>query len=66
MQRTVQEHLDSLHAKLEMLNHQLMESAGQEQANRCQTEIRVIELAIAHYEAALKIEKRISTRTGRG
>ena len=43
-----------------------MESAGQEQANRCQTEIRAIELAIAHYEAALKIEKRISTRTGRG
>ena len=34
----------------------------QEQAERWQTEIRAIELAIAHYEAALKIEKRISTR----
>jgi hypothetical protein len=64
VQRTVQEHLDSLHAKLEMLNHQLMESAGQEQTNRCQTEIRGIELVIAHYEAALKLEKRILT--GRG
>ncbi len=29
-------------------------------------EIHAIELAIAHYEAALKIEKRISTRSVRG
>ncbi len=65
MKQTVGEHLDWLRGRLET-NCQLMESAGQEQANRCQTEIRAIELAIAHYEAALKIEKRISTRTGRG
>ena len=65
MKRTVGEHLDWLRSRLETLNRQL-ESAGQEQAERWQTEIRAIELAIAHYEAALKIEKRISTRSGRG
>jgi hypothetical protein len=61
VKRTVGEHLDWLGSRLETLNRQL-ESAGQEQAKRWQTEIRAIELAIAHYEAALKIEKRISTR----
>jgi len=66
VKQTVGEHLDWLRSRLETLNRQFMESAGQEQANRCQTEIRAIELAIAHYEAALKIEKRISTRIGRG
>jgi hypothetical protein len=65
VKRTVGEHLDWLRTRLETLNRQL-ESAGQEQATRWQTEIRAIELAIAHYEAALKIEKRISTRSGRG
>ena len=65
MKRTVGEHLDWLRSRLETLNRQL-ESAGQEQAERWQTEIRAIELAIAHYEAALKIEKRISTRPGHG
>ena len=65
MKRTVGEHLDWLRSRLETLNRKL-ESAGQEQANGWQTEIRAIELAIAHYEAALKIEKRISTRSGRG
>ena len=64
MQRTVQERLDSLKAKLEALNRKLMESLSQAQANRCQTEIRAIELAIAHYEAALKVEKRILTERG--
>jgi len=65
VKRTVGEHLDWLRSRLETLNRQL-ESAGQEQTTRWQTEIRAIELAIAHYEAALKIEKRISTRSGRG
>ena len=63
MKQTVGEHLDWLRGRLETLNRQLMES---EQANRCQAEIRAIELAIAHYEAALKIEKRISRGSGRG
>ena len=63
MKGTVGEHLDWLRSRLETLNRQL-ESAGQEQAKRWQTEIHAIELAIAHYEAALKIEKRILT--GRG
>jgi len=36
-----------------------MECPSREQANHLQSEIRAIELAIAHYEAALKIEKRI-------
>ena len=66
MKQTVGEHLDWLRGRLETLNRQLIESAGQEQANRCQAEIRAIELAIAHYEAALKIEKRISRGSGRG
>jgi hypothetical protein len=38
-----------------------MESAGQEQANRCQTEIRAIELAIAHCQAALKAERKLAS-----
>jgi hypothetical protein len=43
VKRTVGEHLDWLRGRLETLNRQLMESAGQEQANRWQTEIRAIE-----------------------
>jgi hypothetical protein len=37
-----------------------MECVGRENANHLQSEIRAIELAIAHYEAALKIEKRLA------
>jgi hypothetical protein len=46
---------------MESLSSQLMECPSREQANHLQSEIRAIELAIAHYEAALKIEKRITS-----
>ncbi len=59
MKRTLKEHLDWLNGRLETLSSQLMECPSREQANHLQSEIRAIELAIAHYEAALKIEKRI-------
>jgi prefoldin subunit 5 len=58
--RTLKNHLDWLQGKLETLNRQIMESASREQANHLQSEIRAIELAISHYEAALKIERRIA------
>jgi hypothetical protein len=60
VERTLKEHLDSLRGRLETLSSQLMECANREDANRLQSEIRAIELAIAHYEAALKIEKRFA------
>ena len=60
MERTLKEHLDSLRGRLETLSSQLMECVGREHANRVQSEIRAVELAIAHYEAALKIEKRLA------
>jgi len=36
-----------------------MDCDSRTQANRLQVEIRAIELAIAHYQAALEIENRI-------
>ena len=59
MERTLKEHLDWLQARLKTVNEQLMDCDSRTQANRLQVEIRAIELAIAHYQAALEIENRI-------
>ena len=59
VEHTVKEHLDWLHGRLKALYSQFVENAGREKANHLRTEIGAIELAIAHFEAALKIEKRI-------
>jgi hypothetical protein len=59
VERTLKEHLDWLQARLKTVNEQLMDCECRAQANRLQVEIRAIELAIAHYQAALEIEDRI-------
>jgi len=59
VERTLKEHLDWLQARLKTVNEQLMDCDSRTQANRLQVEIRAIELAIAHYQAALEIENRI-------
>jgi len=59
MDRTLKDRLDWLQGRLETLNNQMMDSPSRYQANGLQSEIRAVELAIAHYEAALKIERRI-------
>jgi prefoldin subunit 5 len=61
MDRTLRDHLEWLQGKVETLNNQIMECASREQANHLQSEIRAIELAISHYEAALKVENRIAS-----
>jgi len=59
VERTLKEHLDWLQARLKNVNEQLMDCDSRAQANRLQVEIRAIELAITHYQAALEIENRI-------
>jgi len=60
--RTLKDHFEWLQGRLETLNSQIMECSNREHTNDLQWEIRAIELAIAHFEAALRIEKRITSR----
>jgi hypothetical protein len=55
----VKQRLHRLHALLDLLDQQ-RERADGEPTSDLQKKIYAIELAIAHYEAALKIEKRIA------
>ena len=60
MKRTLQEHLDTLRNRLDVLNTDFMASTDKTEANAIESEIRTVRLAIAHYEAALEIEKTLA------
>ena len=56
MQRTLQEHLDDLNARRKSLGAQMSRSSGRSEANEIEIELRAVEMAIKHFEAAIKIE----------
>jgi len=60
----VNHRLDQLHALLDILNERREFNSGFAATDlRLREKISAIELAIAHYEAALKIERRIARMT---
>jgi seryl-tRNA synthetase len=60
MQRTLQEHLDELHARRKELSADISRSFNRSEANRIESELRAVEMAIKHFEAAIKIEQSLS------
>ena len=62
MQTPVGEHIRNLEERLRVLNVEVMEnSRNLPERNRLEAEIRAVNLAIAHYKAALELEKQLST-----
>jgi hypothetical protein len=61
MEVTLREHLQRLDERLESLSREIMENRTLEERNRIEAEIRAANLAIAHYKAALELERRLSS-----
>jgi hypothetical protein len=57
MNRTLQEHLDSLRTRLDALDIDFMAAADRPEANTIEAGIRTVRMAIAHYGAAIELEK---------
>ena len=63
METPVREHISKLEERLRALNMQVMEnSRSREERNQIEAEIRAANLALAHYRAALELEKQVFTR----
>jgi hypothetical protein len=62
METPVREHIRKLEERLRTLNMNVMEnSRSLAERNQIEAEIRAANLALAHYRAALKLEKQIFT-----
>lgn len=60
VQRTLQQHIDGLQARLEALYaSQMSREKTQAERNAMEAEIRAIKMALAHYKSALEIENSI-------
>ena len=64
MKTPVGEHIRKLEERLELLNMQVMENRALAERNQIESEIRVVNLALSHYRAALELEKDLSIRGG--
>ncbi len=61
MDLTVREHIRRLQQRLEALNEEIMRpDLSLQQRNRLETDIRVANLALDHYRAALENEQEVS------
>lgn len=61
MDRSLIEHITYLERRITELSHQFMENRRtQEERNRLEAEIRVAELALAHYRSALELEGKLA------
>ena len=64
MDRTLRQHITHLEEHIRRLNDELMQpNRTQVERNSIQAEIRVAELALTHYRAALALESEISQST---
>ncbi len=62
MDRPLREHISFLERRIRELNSSLMEeSRTLAERNGFEAEIRAAELALAHYRAALELEKKLTT-----
>ncbi len=61
MDTTVREHMRRLKSQISLLGDQIAdEQCSQEQRNHLKTEIGIASFALAHYEAALRKEQRLT------
>jgi hypothetical protein len=59
MDRTVREHIEELERKLNLLSAQLMDENNRLKRNQFESELRAVELALAHYRTALELESKL-------
>ena len=64
MDLTLKEHLRRLEDRLQILNRQIMENRSLDERNQLEAEIRAANLAIAHYKAAVELERSLHTPLG--
>ena len=61
MDSTVREHIDRLKSRIDLLTREMMdEGRTEDERKRCQAEVGIAFLALAHYEAALRQEHKLS------
>ena len=61
MDSTVREHVTRLKSRIDLLTREMMDDGRtQDQRRRLKAEIETAYLALAHYEAALKQERKLS------
>ena len=60
MDLTLRQHIATLEEQLKKLNQEIMEDRTLAERNRLQAEIRAAEMALAHYRAALELEKNLT------
>lgn len=63
MDLTVREHIERLQSQLSTLNTEFMDETDPEKRNHLESEIRAVELALSHFEAALELERKLSSQT---
>jgi hypothetical protein len=61
MDLTVRQHIENLQSRLSALNAEFMDETDPAKRNRLESEIRAVELALSHFQAALEAEKKLST-----
>lgn len=59
MERTIREHIETLERQLNMLNAKIMEESDVARRNQLESETRAVSMALAHFRAALEIERSI-------
>lgn len=62
MDLTLRQHIESLEERLKRLNQEIMEDRSLAERNQIQAEIRAAEMALAHYRAALELERKLALR----
>ncbi len=61
MNRTVQQHIDSLLALMRTRNIEFMRTKDQRSRNAIEADIRTIRIALVHYESALHLEQTLAS-----
>ena len=56
MELSVRHHIENLERRIQQLGAELMNSKDQAHLNNLETEIRLANLALQHYRAALRLE----------
>lgn len=57
MDKTVRVHIDLLESRLELLINQQMAAKSKAKLNEIERDIRAVKMALAHFRAALDLEK---------
>jgi hypothetical protein len=62
MDKSLRQHIAELENRMQQLSHEMMQNRKtREERNRLESELRVAKQALAYYQQAIELEKRLST-----